>query len=175
MVNPGWTPVRLVLALAVVGILPSQAIAQGRVGGQGVYQSELFGGAFGVGARAQLDLDFLFPGVSALGTYDTYFPDCDEDCSLWEASGSLLFSSGPGFYFGAGAAFQRYEPPEGLEALEDWIANFVVGFTLPGTSFVTPFVDARFEAFSETTNQIVFSAGALVGPTPRSRRPGGRR
>ena len=168
------TPLCL-LVLVALG-LPSALAGQGRVGGQGVYQSELLDGTFGAGVRGQLDLGFIFPGLSVLSTYDRYFPSgCGDDCAFWEASGSVVMSGGPSVYFGGGAAFQTFDRPDDQATTEDWLVNFLLGLNLPGTSFLTPFVEARFEAFSETTNQIVFSAGVLFGPRPGPRRGFGGR
>ncbi|MDH3222913.1 MAG: hypothetical protein OEO23_04290, partial [Gemmatimonadota bacterium] len=137
---------------------------------------ELLGGTFGLGVRGQLDLGFLFTGTSILVGYDRYFPsNCGDGCSFWEASGSVVASGGQAVYFGAGTAFQKFDRPDDLVTTEDWLVNFLVGLNLPGTSFLTPFVEARFEAFSETTNQIVFSLGAMLGPTAARRGGGGFR
>ena len=165
----------LVVAVAAC-LLPRDVAGQGRIGGQGVYQSELLGGTFGAGFRGQLDLGFLYPGLGLMGTYDYYFPsNCGSDCSFWEAGGSLVFSGGPGVFFGAGAAFQRFDRPDDLATTEDWITHFLIGLNLPGTDFLTPFLEARFEFASQDTNQVVFSAGALLGPRPSTPRRGGRR
>lgn len=150
---------------------PISLAAQGRVGGQGVYQSELLGGTFGAGVRGQVDVGFVVQGLSLLASYDRYFPSgCGSDCSFWEAAGSVVLSGGPSVYFGGGAAFQKFDRPDDQVTTEDWLVNFLLGLNLPGTSYLTPFVEARFEAFSETTNQIVFSAGAMFGPRPGPRR-----
>ena len=167
MVRPlRWGSAFLFMGAAALVCDQTDLAAQGRIGGHGSYQSELFGGAFGLGARAQLDLGSVLRGASLLGTFDSFFPDCP-DCSLTEFGGNLLISGGTSFYFGAGAAFQRFERENESETIEDWIVNFIVGINIPWTDYVTPFVDARFETFGDATNQIVFSAGLMVGAETR--------
>jgi len=163
----------IVGALGLASLVrPAPVAGQGRVGGQGVYQSVLLGGTFGLGVRGQLDLGFAFDGLSLLGSYDRYFPsDCGGDCAFWEGSASLVVAGGPSVYFGAGTAFQRFDRPDDQATTEDWLVNLILGLNLPGSAYVTPFAEARFQAFSETTNQIVFSVGALLGP--RRARPRG--
>lgn len=143
--------------------------AQVRLGAQGVYQSELFGGTIGVGGRALLNLGFLKPGVALLGTYDVLFPDCNE-CSSQEATASLTLSQGPGVYIGAGATYKTFDRGTDfgdLPKTEDWQAHFLLGLRFPGVPVLTPFGEIRYEVGGGAANQIVFSLGTYLGGTRR--------
>ena len=163
------------VALVALSGIGSPTAAQVRIGGQGVYQSEVFDGTFGVGGRALIDVGFLLPGLSIMGTYDWYFPDC-ETCSFWEAGGAAILAGGSALYFGGGASYQKFERDGELAEFgdtEDWIFNILLGLQFPNVPAITPFGEVRFEVGSDRTNQLVFSVGALLGSSAPPR-PGRR-
>ena len=170
-------PVPAILAAAIA--ITGPAAAQVAVGGHGAYQTEIFDGTFGAGARLEVDLGFLRRGISLAGTWETYFPGCD-DCSLWEAGGQVIVSGENPIYLGLGGSFQRFERGSSLAELgdtDDWIFNLVFGFRLRVMPVITPFMEVRQEFGSESANQQTISVGILLGPA-RARntppRPGPR-
>lgn len=158
--------------LLLLALSPSAAAAQFRIGGYGSYQSDLFDGSFGVGTRAEVDLDFVFRGLGVAGTYDHFFPDCDR-CKSFEAGGEVIASQGP-FFIGAGAVLRHFESgleTEAEEDADDWVFSLVTGFRFVRFPVFTPFVQVRQELASETLNRRTFSAGVLVGPSRRRPAP----
>ncbi len=169
----------MIFAAAAATAIAGPAAAQVAVGGHGAYQSEIFEGTFGAGARLEVDLGFLRRGISLAGTWETYFPGCD-DCSLWEAGGQVIVSGESPIYLGLGGSFQRFERGESLSELgdtDDWIFNLVVGIRFSVMPVITPFVEYRQEFGSESANQQTMSVGILLSPA-RARntpaRPGAR-
>lgn len=160
---------------ATVGVLAAVSVAapanaQIRAGGHALYKSQVFDGTFGVGAHAELDLDFVRRGLVVAGIYDRLFPGC-EDCSSSEYGGQLLFATRGPIYFGVGAAHRRYEGDGELAAEDgsgDWAFNYAAGLRLRGMPVIVPFLEFRQEFGSDTLNEQTFSLGILVGPT-RSR------
>lgn len=167
-----WTrvpvgPGALGLACALAGwaaLQPTEAAAaQVRAGGHGVYQTGVLDGQFGAGGRAEVDLGFVAGGLAAIGTFDYFFPDC-EDCSQWDASGVVGFVQGP-FHAGLGATYQRLGGSEASEAARGWTAILVAGFRFDRLEVFVPFVEFRQELASRDQNQQSVSLGFLVGPS----------
>ena len=171
--------VSVIFAAAAATAIAGPAAAQVAVGGHGAYQTEIFDGTFGAGARLEVDLGFLRRGISLAGTWETYFPGCD-DCSLWEAGGQVIVSGENPIYLGLGGSFQRFERGSSLAELgdtDDWIFNLVFGVRVPVMPVITPFVEIRQEFGSESANQQTISAGILLSPARARRtpaRPGAR-
>ncbi len=141
--------------------------AQVRAGGHAVYKSQAFDGTFGVGARAEIDLGFVRPGLMISGVYDRLFPGCD-DCSSTEYGGQLLLGAGGPLYLGVGAAYRLYEDDAQGTAggdSQDWAFSYAAGVRLRGLPVIVPYVEFRQEFGSETLNEQSFSAGILLSPT----------
>ena len=85
------------------------AHAQVRAGAHALYKSQTFdAGTFGVGARVEVDLNFVRRGLVVAGLYDRLFPDCEE-CSSSEMGGQLLLAPRGPLFLGLGAGYQRHE------------------------------------------------------------------
>ncbi len=169
----------MIFAVAAAIAIAGPAAGQVSGGGHGAYQSEIFEGTFGAGARIEFDLGFLRRGIALAGTWEKYFPGCD-DCSLWEAGGQVIVSGESPIYLGVGAGFQRFERGESLSQFgdtDDWIFSLVLGVRFPVMPVITPFVEYRQELGSESANQQTISAGILLSPARARRspaRPGAR-
>ena len=165
----------LTLGLAAGMFVAAPVHAQVRAGGHALYKSQAFDGTFGVGARAEVDLDFVRPGLMISGIYDRLFPGCPE-CSSTEYGGQLLLAATGPLYFGLGAAYRTYEE-NGEEIADDsgdWTFNYAAGLRLRGLPVIVPFFEFRQEFGSDTLNEQTFSAGILLSPTgsrPAPRRP----
>lgn len=159
-------------ALLLAASQATPAEAQFRIGAHGVYQTQIVGGDFGAGGRAEIDLAFLFDGLTVAATYDHLFVDC-ESCRSFEAGGELLFGPGP-FMVGAGAAYRSFEPGDNspmLESSNDWAFSVVAGLRFPQVPVVTPFGMFRQQLGGHVNRQTI-SVGVLVGPRERRRAPG---
>ena len=170
------TGAAVTLSLASALFLAVPAHAQVRAGGHGVYKSQAFDGTFGVGARAEIDLDFVRQGLIVSGIYDRLFPGCEE-CSSSEYGGQILLSATGPLYFGVGAAYRQYEG-NGEETATgdsgDWAFSYAAGLRLRGLPVIVPYLEFRQEFGSDTLNEQTFSAGILLSPTgsrPAPRRP----
>ncbi len=160
----GFALAGVMIMLVTAGDLSAQI----RLGGQGSYQTGLFGGSFGGGGRISIGLPFV-QDIALLGTYDKLLPDCP-DCTNNQATLGLLLTRGAGAYLGAGATYKRFQGGEGTNVIartEDWSAHFLIGLTLAGVPFLTPFGELRYELGSGISNQAVISAGVYLGGTPQ--------
>lgn len=174
--RPATVTTTLVFGLASAMFLAAPAHAQVRAGGHALYKSQAFDGTFGVGARAEVDLDFVRPGLIVSGIYDRLFPGCPE-CSSSEFGGQILLAATGPLYFGVGAAYRVYEE-NGQQAADgdsrDWAFSYAAGLRLRGLPVIVPFLEFRQEFGSDTLNEQTFSAGILLSPTgsrPAPRRP----
>lgn len=181
---PGIRPRRLFHAMAVAALgaafQATAARAQFRAGPHATYQTELVGGDFGAGGRLELDLDFIRPGLLLAGTYDHFFPSCDQ-CRSFEAGGELLFGAGPVFMGGA-AAYRSFDPGDAAPtrdpgdptpvrtASAEWVFSLVLNVRFPQVPVVTPFGEFRQE-FGGNPNRQTISMGVLVGAGGRRRPP----
>lgn len=174
----------LVFAVLTVSTA-SPAAAQLRVkaGAYGLYQSKLFDGTFGVGARAEFELAFLRDGLTLVGFYDHLLPDCTE-CSFRDIGGQVLLAPQGPLYIGAGASRQTFmgggdEP--GMVSMaedppaDDWVFSLIAGVRLPVFPVLVPYVEFRQEVGSPDINLQTFAAGILITPSrarPAPRFPG---
>ena len=171
--------VPLTVAMAVFAVLAvstaSPAAAQLRVkaGAYGLYQSKIFDGTFGFGARAEFELAFLRDGLTLVGFYDHLLPDCAE-CSLRDIGGQVLLAPQGPLYIGAGASRQTFEGTGGEPAAgamtddppaDDWVFSLVAGVRLPVLPVLVPYVEFRQEVGSPQINQQTFAAGILITPS----------
>lgn len=168
---------RLLFASMMVlsGLLaaPAETKAQAYVGAQGLYALATGGAgqdSWGVGGRAGVGIG-RFP-VEIQGVFDYHFPSCPrgfEDCSSWAGVVNVLFKSreaGP-FYIGGGVIYQDREYPSTDPEVEDesatsWGFNGTAGlqFDFP---VLNPFVEFRYELYSDIVDRFVISAGLVVG------------
>ena len=98
----------LMAVVLVMALLAAPAGAQVRGGAAVLYKSQAFDGTFGVGARAEVDLDFVRQGLVFAALYDRLFPGCEE-CSSSEFGGQILLAPQGSLYFGLGAGYRLYE------------------------------------------------------------------
>ena len=163
----------VVLALLLAASVARPAAAQVRAGGHAAYQNKVSDGTFGVGGRAEVDLGFIFDGLALAGSYDRFFPGCD-DCTLWDAGGWVIASQGP-LYLGLGTSLQRYEGADVVADTEEWGFHALVGLKFLDIPVIVPFVEYRQQVGAETLNRTTFSLGILLGPSrarAAPRRPG---
>lgn len=169
------TAAALALGLASAVFLAAPTHAQVRAGGHALYKSKAFDGTFGVGARAEIDLNFVRQGLIVSGIYDRLFPGCPE-CSSTEYGGQLLLAATGPIYFGLGAAYRIYKDNAEETAADsgDWTFSYAAGLRLRGLPVIVPFLEFRQEFGSDTLNEQTFSVGILLSPTgsrPAPRRP----
>ena len=141
------------------------ASAQVRVGVHGVRQSEIVNGSFGWGGRAELDLDFLWRGLTLSGTYDHLLPDCD-GCSGNEFGAQLLVVPPNLLYLGVGVGYRRFSdiPEDQSGDQTDWGVNLVAGIRVHVIPVIVPFFEVRQEMFAGTLNNQTLSLGVVVSP-----------
>ena len=145
--------------------------AQVRIGGHGVYRSELLTSGFGVGARAELDLGFMLPQLGIGGLYNRFASECDE-CSSWEGGGQVTLGEGVS-YIGLNVLLARTEQPadDGMEVIDDWKFSVVIGLRVLNLPVVVPFLEVRQSMGSGVWNDQALSLGVLVGPARARRAP----
>ena len=169
-------------ALLLLALPAANLHAQLRVGGQGTYQSQLFGGAFGAGARLEVDLPFLFSGLMVSGTWDRFFPDCEE-CTFTDIGGEVLMAPQGLLYLGLGVGHRDFESAEAATRasekaetdadaeLSEWSYFFVAGIRLNSIPVVMPFLEFRQEFGSDALNEQIFSLGLMLNPVGRRTAP----
>ncbi len=166
-------PVLLALAMPAT-VLHGQV----RAGGQATYQSQLFDGAFGAGVRAEVDLAFLRPGLIVAGTWDRFFPDCD-DCRFTDIGGELLMAPQGPLYLGLGVSHRQFQNPEATgsqsggddDDSSEWNYVFTAGIRLSDFSMLVPFLEFRQEFGSDSLNEQIYSLGLMISPPGRRRAP----
>lgn len=152
--------------IAVAAISVGPAAAQARVGGHGLYKSQLVNGTYGYGGRVEFDLGFLVDQLVAGGTYERLSPECAVACEYWEAGGQAGFQSGIG-YLGMGLFFSRFENTgaAGQPTIEDdWIFALLGSIRYPLKGFITPFFEIRNELGEGILNSQSIVLGILLGP-----------
>ncbi len=170
----------MLFALTLLALALPATVLQGQVraGVQVTYQSQLFDGAFGAGARAEVDLAFLRPGLIVAGTWDRFFPDCD-DCRFTDLGGELLMAPQGPLYLGLGAGHRQFEDADasGSQSGDDetvsdeWNYFFVAGIRLADLSMLVPFLEFRQEFGSDSLNEQIFSLGVMISPSGRRNAP----
>ncbi len=180
----GATLAFAVLAASTVSTAsPAAAQLRLKAGAYGLYQSKIFDGTFGVGARAEFELAFLRDGLTLVGFYDHLLPDCTE-CSFRDIGGQVLLAPLGSLYIGAGASRQTFEGSGGGSGMgsmaqdppaDDWVFSAIVGVRLPVLPVLVPYVEFRQEVGSPDINQQTVAAGILITPSrarPAPRFPG---
>ncbi len=162
--------VMLVAAAAILGVA-SPAVAQVRFGANVDWGTDT---DFGIGARANVGLGRVSPGLPLEGlvTFDYFFPGSDEH--YWELSGNALYrftSQGTSFapYLGAGLLYAHTSVDAGTIcnipgvdcSNSSFGLNLIGGLRFKGGPNFLPFVEARFEARSGS--QLVLTAGTFFG------------
>ena len=167
---PGRTAILLPALAAFVAVVAPLS-AQVRVGGHGVYRSELVASGFGFGGRAEFDLGFIMPELGLGGVYNHFSVEGCANCSSWEAGGQVTLGEGPS-YIGLNTLFARVEEVEGAKTTrtDDWKLSVVVGFRLLNVPVIVPFLEVRQSLGSGALNDRALSLGILVGPA-QSRQP----
>ena len=167
------------LCVALVGAAcwTPAADAQLRAGANGAYRSGAYDWNFGLGARAEASLDVFARGLTLVGTYDHFFPDCT-DCSSYDAGLQLLLAPPTGLYMGLGANLGRFDGGESNAGADsDWTMNLIAGIRLPLLPVVLPFFEFRQQLLSSGINQQTVVLGVIFSPAaarnvprrPRSR------
>ena len=152
------------MAIALAAFWGAPSSAQVRAGVHGLYQSGAFDGSFGLGARAEAELDFITQGLTVAGTYDHLFPGC-ADCSAFNAGLQLLIVPPRALYLGLGADYSRLDDGEAGGATDsEWAFNLIAGIRVPILPVVVPFFELRQQIWSTGLNEQVFSLGVVVRP-----------
>ena len=157
----------LVLAAVASALASAPLAGQFRLGGQGVYRSQVGGGEFGYGGRVEVDLGLLISNLGVAGVYNT-FP-CGEGCStLTEAGGQVTLGTGS-TYLGLNLLRSVLETgkPEEYDLKLSAVVGFRVGGLLP---IAAPFLEVRQSIGSGLSDQAV-AVGVLVGPSSARRAP----
>ena len=130
--------------------------AQVRVGGQGVYRSEILSSGYGVGARAELDLGFILRELGLGGVFNRFSVEGCADCSSWEAAGQVTLGEGVS-YIGTNVLLSRIEQVESGEMTtsDEWKFSVVVGFRLLNVPVIVPFLKfgSRWDPACSTTRR----------------------
>lgn len=159
-------------ALTAAATAPAAAQLSVRAGGHALYQSQIFGGTFGYGGRAEVELGFIRSGLTVVGIYDHLLPDCD-GCSYRGFGGQVLLASQSAIYVGVGASHQQFRRPAGrpdrasgeTDPLDDdWVFSMVAGVRLPVLPVIVPYIELRQEVGSDLNKQI-FAVGFLLSPS----------
>lgn len=157
-------------ALAFVAVaVPVEC--QVRIGGHGVYRSELLASGFGLGARAEVDLGFIMPQLGLGGVYNRFSSECD-GCRSWEGGGQVTLGDGVS-YIGLNVLLARTEQPEDDEiaVIDDWKFSVVLGLRVLSLPVVVPFLEIRQSLGSGVWNDQAISLGILIGPARARRAP----
>ena len=161
--------------LAVSTASPATAQLRVKAGAYGLYQSKIFDGTFGFGARAEFELAFLRDGLTLVGFYDHLLPDCAE-CSLRDIGGQVLLAPLGSLYIGAGASRQTFEgsgggsghgiDDPGPDLLTTGSMNADRGHArVPVLPMVVPFFEFRQQMGSPEINQQTVAVGILITPS----------
>jgi hypothetical protein len=160
-------------AIAAAALLLSAGTAQAqRVGIQANWADDV---DLGLGARVEVDVPEListsnpFSRTFVIGSFDYFFPDCDE-CTYWELNANLAFPlvvTGFDPYVGGGLNVAHIDL--GLDGTLEDDADTDIGFNLlAGIRFplqgFTAFGEARYEIAGG--EQFVITLGALLGGRP---------
>ncbi len=152
-------------AFLMVGLAAKPAEAQVQFGANVVWGDDA---DFGVGARVAFPLGKALKdkGITALATFDYFFPDYG---NLWEITGNGVYnikSSGSvSPYVGAGVSFASASVdgcPTNLDCSSSEVGlNVLGGIKLKAMGSVVPFVEARFGI--RDGSQLAIAAGVYFG------------
>ncbi len=153
-----------VLLLTSLAFNPSSLEAQLRLGSHVVRATEAFGGAYGVGLRAGIDVPVLPFDLMASGEY--FFPDCppeESDCGLHgatvDANFRLVFPIVRP-YISAGLAYRNLSPP--ALGVDESVAGLTVGLGLDvAIAGVRAFGESRYEFVDAPEKQFIWRLGVL--------------
>ncbi len=154
-------------------LIAAPAGGQVRAGGHALYKSQAFDGTLGIGARAEVDLNFLRQGLVIAGLYERLFPGC-EDCSASEAGAQLLLVPRGPLYLGLGANYRLNSEDDSVfapDGVQDWNFSFVAGLRLLNMPIIVPFFEFRQQFASQTLNEQTFALGVFLSPVGRRSPP----
>lgn len=173
---PGWRRLLCAICVALGGLAASvkPAAAQVRGGAHGAYQTQSFGGSYGVGGRVEFDLSFLPGGLTMAGTFDHFFPRCTT-CSANDVGLQLLLAPPTPLYLGAGTNYRKFDDGQS-DASGEWTFNVIAGIRIPVLPVLWPYLEYRQQVGSDLINDQTISLGLVLSPArarnaPRRRPP----